>query len=151
MTCASMKILSLPRLVMVLLLRSNSEIDVHVRCNLCNLICLRRLIRSRAVTNRFILQENIYFSSYVRNLPELPSNTSTMRLVKEALWGIHSHAKLRNFIYLKTSRVLARARRIRRRTCWTWYNTNSKCVFSPSFSWTKTILIHTMFFLQCFT
>ena len=35
---------------MGLILDCNSEIDLHVKSNLCNLICLRYLIRSRAVT-----------------------------------------------------------------------------------------------------
>ena len=39
---------------MVLILDGNPEIGVHVRSNLCYFICLRHLLRSRAVTNRII-------------------------------------------------------------------------------------------------
>ena len=50
---------------MVLILDGNLEIgvhcSVHVRSNLCHLICLRHLIRSRAVTN-------LIFPLYVRNI-----------------------------------------------------------------------------------
>ena len=38
--------------MMVSILDGNSRIGAHVRSNLCYLICLRYLIRSRAVTNR---------------------------------------------------------------------------------------------------
>ena len=34
--------------IMVLILDGNSEMGVHVRINICYLICLRHLIRSRA-------------------------------------------------------------------------------------------------------
>ena len=44
------------------ILDGNSEIGAHVRSNLCYLICLRRLIRSRAVTNRlFLLRKDLLF------------------------------------------------------------------------------------------
>ena len=36
---------------MVLNLDGNSEIGAHVRSNVCYLICLRHVIRSKAVTN----------------------------------------------------------------------------------------------------
>ena len=36
---------------MVRILDGNSEIGAHVRSNLCFLICLRRFIKSREVTN----------------------------------------------------------------------------------------------------
>ena len=52
--------------IMVILLDCNSEISSHVRSHLCYLICLRHLIRSRAVTNRiFFLQIYIIRSQYV--------------------------------------------------------------------------------------
>ena len=38
--------------IMVLISDGNSEIDAHVRSNLCYVICLRHLINSRVVTNR---------------------------------------------------------------------------------------------------
>ena len=38
---------------MVLISDGNLEIGAHVRSNICYLICLRNLIRSRAVTNIF--------------------------------------------------------------------------------------------------
>ena len=40
---------------MELILDGHSEIGTHVRSNLCNLICLRHLISSRAITNFFFL------------------------------------------------------------------------------------------------
>ena len=43
---------------MALIIAGNSEIGVHVRCNLCYLICLMHWIRSREVTNLIILSEN---------------------------------------------------------------------------------------------
>ena len=38
--------------IMVLISNGNSEIDAHVRSNLCYLICSRHLIRSRPVTDQ---------------------------------------------------------------------------------------------------
>ena len=38
---------------MVLILDGNSEIGAHIRRNICYLICLMHLIRSKAVTNQF--------------------------------------------------------------------------------------------------
>ena len=35
--------------------------NVHVRCNLCYLSCLKHLIRTKAVTNRFIFQKRPFF------------------------------------------------------------------------------------------
>ena len=47
---------------MVLLLDGNSEMVSHVRSNLCYLICLRWLIRSRKVTNQnFLLSKDLFF------------------------------------------------------------------------------------------
>ena len=39
-------------MAMVLILDGNSEIDAHGRSDLCYLICVRQLTRSRAVTNQ---------------------------------------------------------------------------------------------------
>ena len=55
-----------PRL-MVLNLDGNSELGAHARSNPCYLICLRHLIRLRAVTNRIIVLRKDLFCS------ELPS------------------------------------------------------------------------------
>ena len=46
----------------------NSEIGAHVRSKLCYLICIRRLIISRAVTNRIIFSEKTYLPLCVRNM-----------------------------------------------------------------------------------
>ena len=54
----------------VLILDGNSEIDVHLRSNLCYLICLMHLIRARALNNRIFFSEKTLYS-------ELPSNIST--------------------------------------------------------------------------
>ena len=40
---------------MVIILDGSSEISSHVRGNICYLICLSKLIRSRAVTNRIFI------------------------------------------------------------------------------------------------
>ena len=46
---------------MVLILGGNSEISAHVKKKLCNLICLRHLIRSKAITNHiFFLRKDIF-------------------------------------------------------------------------------------------
>ena len=56
------------------ILDGNSEIGAHVRSNLCYFICLRHLIRSRAVTYRiFFLRTNV--------LSEFPSNTYVSWLI----------------------------------------------------------------------
>ena len=53
--------------VMVLILNFNSVIGAHVRSNLYHFICLRHLIRSRAVTNRiFFSPKRPFFSSSMR-------------------------------------------------------------------------------------
>ena len=53
---------------MLLILGGNSEIGAQLRSNLCYLICLRHLIRSREVTDLiFFFSEKTYFPSHVRN------------------------------------------------------------------------------------
>ena len=59
---------TLPPTLSMVLIDGNSEIGAHVRSNLCYLICLRHLIRSRAVTNRISISEKTYFALYVRNM-----------------------------------------------------------------------------------
>ena len=44
---------------MVLILDGNSEICTHVRNNLCYLICLKQLLRSRAVTMNMLALLNM--------------------------------------------------------------------------------------------
>jgi len=52
--------------IMVLILDGNSEIGAHVRSKPCYLICLRHLIRSKAVSKRiFSISKNTYFPSCV--------------------------------------------------------------------------------------
>ena len=51
-----------------LILVGNSEICAHVRNNLCYLICLGHLIRSRADTNQIFFSEKAYFPSCVRSI-----------------------------------------------------------------------------------
>ena len=48
--------------LMVLILDGNVEIGALVSSNLCYLICLRNLIRSRAVTNQFVFLRKDIFS-----------------------------------------------------------------------------------------
>ena len=46
---------------MVFILDGNSEIEAHVRSNLCYLTCIRLLIKARAVTNRiFSILKDIF-------------------------------------------------------------------------------------------
>ena len=57
----------------VLLLDGNLEIDAHVRNNFSYQICLRHLIRSRAVTNKiFCLRKKAYVPLSLRYM--LPTN-----------------------------------------------------------------------------
>ena len=58
----------------VVVIDGNLEIGSHERKNLCYLICLRSLIRSRAGTNR------IFFLHACATCSELPSNIDTMLL-----------------------------------------------------------------------
>ena len=44
----------------VLILDGNSEIGVHVRCEIGNVICLRNLFRSRAAANLTIFHVILY-------------------------------------------------------------------------------------------
>ena len=54
---------------MVLVSDGNSEIGVHVRRNICYLICLRHLIRPRAVTNRiYILRKDLFHFMRVQHV-----------------------------------------------------------------------------------
>ena len=53
---------------MVLILDGRSEMGAHVRSNLCNLICVRHLVRSGAVKNLIFFSENTYFLLCGRNL-----------------------------------------------------------------------------------
>ena len=56
-------------MTIALILDGSSELGVHVRSNLCWLICLKHLIRSRAVTDRtYIFSEKAYFHSCVRKM-----------------------------------------------------------------------------------
>ena len=64
---------------MVLILDGNSMvIDERVRSNLCYLICLRHLIRSREVTNPIIFRKIRIFHHTCAICSELPSNVRTM-------------------------------------------------------------------------
>ena len=63
----SLSLSSLPLSItpMVLIL-GNSEIGAHVKSSLCYLICLRHLIRSRAITSQIFFSKKTNFLSYVR-------------------------------------------------------------------------------------
>jgi len=71
-------------MTMVLILNGNSEIGTHVKSNLCYLICLRHLIRSRVVTNRNLVfsLKRFFFLHACATWFELPSTVS-MTLI----WG----------------------------------------------------------------
>ena len=69
--------------LMVLILDGNSEIGSHVRSNLCCLICLRHLIRSRTLTNRIFFSQKITICFHAcATCYELPSNISNMATSK---------------------------------------------------------------------
>ena len=53
---------------MVLILDSYGEKGADLKINLCYLICLRRLIRSRAVTNRTYFLRKEFYPLYVQNV-----------------------------------------------------------------------------------
>ena len=61
----------------MVLIDDNSEISAQVRRNLCNLICLRHLIRSKEVT-KGIFSKKTNFPSWV--LSYLTSNISTIQI-----------------------------------------------------------------------
>ena len=52
----------------VLMLDGNSELVAYVNRNICYLICLRHLIRSREVTNGIFSSEKTNCPEYVRNM-----------------------------------------------------------------------------------
>ena len=60
---------------MILILDGISEIGARVRGNLCYLISLRHLIRSRAVTNKMCIHIFLYACA---NASELPSDINTL-------------------------------------------------------------------------
>ena len=60
---------------MVFILNGNQEIDnMYLRTNLCYLIYLRHLTRSRAVTNYIFFQNSPIFFNACATCSELPSN-----------------------------------------------------------------------------
>ena len=65
---------------MVLILDGNSEIGAHLSSNLCYLICVRHLFRSRAVTNLINNRFDVIHTCVIRS--ELPSDISTMGIDK---------------------------------------------------------------------
>ena len=105
---------SYPR--MVLILDGNSEIDAQVRSNLNKTICVRYVLRSRAVTTLKYLKR-----------PELPSSISTM---VESLFDPVTHISL-------YSRTLIWQKRFflgeDRKTKWNTFKYTSKLSFSKKF------------------
>ena len=64
---------------MVRILDGNSGVGAHVRSNICHLICLRDLIKSRAVTNRIFFSPNRpIFLHGCATCSKLSSNISSM-------------------------------------------------------------------------
>ena len=71
--------LSFKHPTMVLILDGNSVMNAHVRSNLYCLICLRHLIKSRAVTNQFFFNPKRPIFLYACAIfSELLSNICTM-------------------------------------------------------------------------
>ena len=59
----------------VLILDGNQETSMHAKNNLCHLICLRHLSRSRAVSNRIFSYKRPIFIYVCATHYELPANT----------------------------------------------------------------------------
>ena len=64
---------------MELILDGNPEVGAQVRNILCYLICLRHLIRSRAVTNWIFSPKRPFYLHAFATYSELPSNICTMK------------------------------------------------------------------------
>ena len=60
---------------MVLKLEGNSEIGANVRSNLCYLICLQQMVRSRAVAIRIFFRKDLHACV---TCSDLPSNINRM-------------------------------------------------------------------------
>ena len=114
---------------MVLEIVGNSEMGAHVRSNLCYLICLRILTRSRGVTNRIIVLRQVLFS-FMRAQRFLSYHQSTMdpyrmycsssTLVRhcwssEAGGSPHLHRRLRVLLYINQSNLFTRKIPLRHR------------------------------------
>ena len=56
------------------------QIGAHVGSNLCHSICLRHLLKSKAVTNRIFSPKRPTVPCACETCAELPSNISTMHL-----------------------------------------------------------------------
>ena len=65
---------------MVYILDGNSAIGAHIRSNLCSLIGLRHLIRSRAVTNPTFYPKTPIFLHTCASYSEIPSYICTMNI-----------------------------------------------------------------------
>ena len=65
---------------MVIVWEGNSERGAHVNSNICYLICLRHLNRSRAVTNRIFSEKKLFFQTCA-SYYESPSNICTICLL----------------------------------------------------------------------
>ena len=80
---------------MVLTLDGNSEIGAHKSSNFCYLICLKHLIRSRAITYRFFL----------RKRPVLPSDMSTMLCQKVIQNTLRKYEGIQDFLKGKILKI----------------------------------------------
>ena len=71
---------------MVLIQDGNLGIGAHVQCNLCYLICVRHLIRSRAVTNRNFFPNTSIFIHSCAIYSELLFNIKNMDIEVNILY-----------------------------------------------------------------
>ena len=76
-------------LPLVPILNGSSEIGAHVRSNLCDLICLRHLIKTRAVTNRIFSPKRFISLHACAICFELPSHISTMLVCYLLVFNLH--------------------------------------------------------------
>ena len=79
----------------ILISGGNSEIGGHIRSNLCYLICVRHLIRSRAVANRICCSKKTYF-------PILNWNFSNLSWLRQNQTGIFVLLKQCNYYCTNT-------------------------------------------------
>ena len=87
---------------MEVILNGKSEKGEHGRSNICSSICLRHLIRSKAVSNQIFSSKNL-FSSCVRNIFWV--TTSRIGCIKNFRHGVRENYY--KFIIIRTNRILS--------------------------------------------
>ena len=109
---------------MVLILDGTSEVGAPVRSNLCYFICLRHLIKSRAVTNQIFFSSKTFFLHACAKRSKLPSNIYYHRLCLDRVrLGMQSNM---NFIVVKTRKHLTDRKTDKLKNRQTNYQTEKK-------------------------